>query len=110
MTRWEILDKVHGVLSGKYGNGDLRRLRLGVDYKPVQKVVDLILQEEDHISKEIEEHEEAIRKLKMEKEKGEKKQTDLSQTLYPVCEFCHNRLNVFGCCENCNRNKLEELK
>ena len=69
MTRWEILEKAKEVLEGKYGNADYRRLRLGENYKPIQKVVDAIIEEEDHISKEIEKHKEEIRKLELEKKK-----------------------------------------
>lgn len=66
MTRWEILEKAKEVLEGKYGNGDIRRIRLKGDYLPVQAVVDAILKNEDHKSKEIEKHKEAIRKLEEE--------------------------------------------
>lgn len=71
MTRWEILEKAKEVLEGKYGNADYRRLRFGENYKPVQKVVDAIIEGEDHISKEIEKHKEEIRKLELEKKKEE---------------------------------------
>ena len=27
---------------------------------------------------------------------------NLKQILYPVCQFCHHRLNEFGGCDNCN--------
>ena len=63
MTRWEILEKAKEVLEGKYGNGGLREVMLASDYKPIQKVVDAILEGEDHISKEIEKHKEEIRRL-----------------------------------------------
>lgn len=66
MTRWEILEKSKEVLEGKYGNGDVRRIRLKEDYCPVQAVVNVILKNEDHKSKEIEKHKEAIRKLEEE--------------------------------------------
>lgn len=66
MTRWEILEKAKEVLEGKYGNGDIRRIRLKEDYFPVQTVVDAILKNEDYKSKEIEKHKEAIRKLEEE--------------------------------------------
>lgn len=66
MTRWEILEKAKEVLEGKYGNGDIRRMRLKENYKPVQTVVDAIIRGEDHISKEIERHKEEIRKLEEE--------------------------------------------
>ena len=69
MTRWEILEKAKEVLEGKYGNGDFRKLILGENYKPVQKVVDEIIKGEDHISKEIEKHKEEIRKLELERKK-----------------------------------------
>lgn len=72
MTRWEILEKAKEVLEGKHGNAGFREWKLGVDYKPVQKVVDAILAGEDHISKEIEKHKEEIRKLEAEKEKENK--------------------------------------
>lgn len=71
MTRWEILEIAKEVLEGKYGNADFRRLMLGENYKPVQKVVDAILEGEDHISKEIEKHKEEIRKLELARKKGE---------------------------------------
>lgn len=67
MTRWEILEKAKEVLEGKYGNGDIRRIRLKEKYKPVQAVVDAIIRGEDHISKEIERHKEEIRKLEEKK-------------------------------------------
>ena len=63
MTRWEILEKAKEVLEGKYGNGGLREVMLASDYEPIQKVVDAILEGEDHISKEIEKHKEEIRRL-----------------------------------------------
>jgi len=63
MTRWEILEKAKEVLEGKYGNGDIRRIRLKEDYHPVQAVVNAILKNEDYKSKEIEKHKESIRKL-----------------------------------------------
>lgn len=44
MTRWEILEKAKGVLEGKYGNGCLREFALKESYKPVQRVVDVILE------------------------------------------------------------------
>lgn len=66
MTRWEILEKAREVLEGKHGNGDIRRIRLKKDYRPVQAVVDAILKNEDYKSKEIEKHKEAIRKLEEE--------------------------------------------
>lgn len=69
MTRWEILEKAKEVLEGKYGNGGLRELKLGENYKPVQKVVDAIIEGEDYISKKIEEHKEEIRRLETEKAK-----------------------------------------
>jgi hypothetical protein len=71
MTRWEILEKAKEVLEGKYGNGSLREVMLARDYKPIQKVVDAILEGEDHISKEIEKHKEEIRKLELEKREEE---------------------------------------
>lgn len=72
MTRWEILEKAKEVLEGKYGNGDFREWMLDENYKPVQKVVDAIIEGEDHLSKEIEKHKEEIRKLeKMRKEEEE---------------------------------------
>ena len=66
MTRWELLKKAREVLEGKYGNGDIRRIRLKEDYRPVQAVVNVILDNEDYKSKEIEKHKEAIRKLEEE--------------------------------------------
>lgn len=66
MTRWELLKKAREVLEGKYGNGDIRRMRLKEDYRPVQAVVNAILDNEDYKSKEIEKHKEAIRKLEEE--------------------------------------------
>ncbi len=66
MTRWELLKKAGEVLEGKYGNGDIRRMRLKEDYRPVQAVVNAILDNEDYKSKEIEKHKEAIRKLEEE--------------------------------------------
>ena len=69
MTRWEILEKAKEVLEGKYGNADIRRCKLGENYKPIQKVVDAIIEGEDHISKEIEKHREEIRKLELARKK-----------------------------------------
>lgn len=63
MTRWEILEKAKEVLEGEHGDGDFRKWKLKEDYKPIQKVVDAIIEGEDHISKEIEKHKEEIRKL-----------------------------------------------
>lgn len=71
MTRWEILEKAKEVLEGKYGDGDFRKWKLKEDYKPVQKVVDAIIEGEDHISKEIEKHKEEIRKLESARKKEE---------------------------------------
>lgn len=71
MTRWEILEKAKEVLEGKYGNANLREWRLGENYKPVQKVVDAIIEGEDHISKEIEKRKEEIRKLELIRKKEE---------------------------------------
>lgn len=28
---------------------------------------------------------------------------NLRQILYPVCSFCHNRINEFGGCDNCKQ-------
>lgn len=56
MTRWEIIEKAKEVLEGKYGNGDIRRIRLKENYRPVQAVVNAILKNEDYKSKEIEKH------------------------------------------------------
>jgi hypothetical protein len=47
---------------GGRGRGREREFYLGADYKPVQKVVDAILDGEGHISKEIEKHQEEIRR------------------------------------------------
>lgn len=66
MTRWELLKKAREVLEGKYGNGDIRQVRLKENYRPVQAVVNAILDNEDYKSKEIEKHKEAIRKLEEE--------------------------------------------
>lgn len=71
MTRWEILEKAKEVLEGKHGNGDYREWVLGESYKPVQKVVDAIIEGEDHLSKEIEMHKEEIRKLEAMRKKEE---------------------------------------
>lgn len=71
MTRWEILEKAKEVLEGKYGNGGLREVMLEENYKPVQKVVNAIIEGEDHISKEIEKHKEEIRKLESARKKEE---------------------------------------
>lgn len=71
MTRWEILEKAKEVLEGKYGDGDFREWRLKENYKPIQKVVDAIIEGEDHISKEIEKHKEEIRKLELKRKKEE---------------------------------------
>ena len=69
MTRWELLEKAREVLEGKCGNGRERACYLDADYKPVQKVVDAILDGEDHISKEIEKRQEEIRRLEKERNK-----------------------------------------
>ena len=71
MTRWEILEKAKEVLEGKCGNGRERRLILGESYKPVQKVVDAILDGEDYISKEIEKRQEEIRRLEEKRKREE---------------------------------------
>lgn len=71
MTRWEILEKAKEVLEGKHGDGDFREWKLGENYKPVQKVVDAIIEGEDHISKEIEKHKAEIRKLELSRKKEE---------------------------------------
>ena len=69
MTRWEILEKAKEVLEGKCGNGRERQWHLGANYKPVQKVVDAILDGEDYISKEIEKRKEEIRRLEEERKR-----------------------------------------
>ena len=74
MTRWEILRRAEEVLKGKYGNGEDRQWYLKEEYKPVQKVVDAILDGEDYISKEIEKHKEEIRRL--EKERKQENEED----------------------------------
>lgn len=71
MTRWEILEKAKEVLEGKHGDGDFRKWKLKENYKPIQKVVDAIIEGEDHISKEIEKHKEEIRKLESTRKKEE---------------------------------------
>ena len=71
MTRWEILEKAKEVLEGKYGNGDIREWNLRGNYRPVQKVVDAILEGEDHLSEEIEKHKEEIRRLESIRKKEE---------------------------------------
>lgn len=71
MTRWEILEKAKEVLEGKYGDGSLREVMLASKYKPIQKVVDAIIEGEDHLSKEIEKHKEEIRKLEKMRKKEE---------------------------------------
>lgn len=72
MTRWEILEKAKEVLEGVYGNGDYRKWMLKENYEPIQKVVDAILEGEDHISKEIEKHKEEIRRLEAIREEEKK--------------------------------------
>ncbi len=55
MTRWEILEKTREVLEGKcipYKT-----------YKQIRGIVDSIVELEDPISKEIENHKEEIRKI-----------------------------------------------
>lgn len=74
MTRWEILEKAREVLEGKCGNGREREWYLGANYKPVQKVVDAILDGEDYISKEIEKHKEEIRRLEEERKQENENQ------------------------------------
>lgn len=74
MTRWEILRRAEEVLKGEHGNGREREFYLGADYKPVQKVVDAILDGEDYISKEIEKHQEEIRRLEKERRQGNESQ------------------------------------
>lgn len=69
MTRWEILEKAKEVLEGKYGNGGSREVMLGENYKPVQKVVDAVIEGEDQLSKEIEKHKEEIRRLELIRKK-----------------------------------------
>ena len=76
MTRWELLEEAKKVLWGKYGNGSLRRTILGVNYKAIQNVVDCVLKNEDHISKEIEKKKVEIAELEAQKEKEDKKKRD----------------------------------
>ena len=71
MTRWEILKKAKEVLEGKCGDGRERRWFLGENYKPVQRVVDAILDGDDYISKEIEKRQEEIRRLEEERKREE---------------------------------------
>lgn len=71
MTRWEILEKAREVLEGKCGDGNERRCVLGENYKPVQRVVNAILDGEDYISKEIEKRQEEIRRLEKERKREE---------------------------------------
>lgn len=73
MTRWEILEKAKEILEGKCGEGRDRRWILGENYKPVQRVVNAILDGEDYISKEIEKHQEEIRRLEKERKREERK-------------------------------------
>ena len=67
MTRWEILKKAKEVLEGKCGDGRERRWVLGENYKPIQRVVNAILEGEDYISKEIEKRQQEIRRLEKER-------------------------------------------
>lgn len=69
MTRWEILERAKEVLEGKYGNGEERQFYLREEYTPVQKVVDAIIEGEDHLSKDIEKHKEEIRRLEEERKR-----------------------------------------
>ena len=55
MTRWEILEKTREVLEWKCISYET--------FKQIRGIVDLIVEIEDPISKEIENHKEEIRKL-----------------------------------------------
>lgn len=55
MTRWEILEKTREVLEGKCIPYET--------YKQIRGIADSIIELEDPISKEIENHKEEIRKL-----------------------------------------------
>ena len=63
MTRWEILEKTREVLEGKCIPYET--------FKQIRGIVDSIIELEDPISKEIENHKEEIRKLEEIKKKEE---------------------------------------
>ena len=63
MTRWEILEKTREVFEGKCIPYET--------YKQIRRIVDSIIELEDPISKEIENHKEEIRKLKEIRKKEE---------------------------------------
>lgn len=46
MTRFELLAMVEMVLRGHFGNGRERRQRLGEHYEQVQRIIDVIIEEE----------------------------------------------------------------
>ena len=63
MTRWEILEKTREVLEWKCIHYET--------YKQIRVIVDSIIELEDPISKEIENHKEEIRKLEEIRKKEE---------------------------------------
>ncbi len=63
MTRWEILEKTREVLEGKCIPYET--------YKQIRGIVDSTIELEDPISKEIENHQEEIRKLEEIRKKEE---------------------------------------
>ena len=63
MTRWEILEKTREVLEGKCISYET--------FKQIRGIVDSIIELEDPISKEIENHKEEIRKLEEIRKKEE---------------------------------------
>lgn len=47
MNRFELLAMAFMVMKGRFGNGDARRRMLGKNYRSVQRIVDVIIEEEE---------------------------------------------------------------
>ena len=47
MTRFELLAMAFMVMKGHFGNGEERRQRLGENYDSVQRIIDVVIEEEE---------------------------------------------------------------
>lgn len=47
MNRFELIALAFMVMKGHFGNGDERRKMLGKNYEKVQKIVDVIIEQEN---------------------------------------------------------------
>lgn len=52
MTRFELLAMAEMVIKGHFGNGEERRQRLGAHYDSVQRIVDVVIEEENEKDEE----------------------------------------------------------